>query len=107
MRRLTIAWYQDFNGVRVPGAGSGVARKTSSPASACTASSCTPRRFARGEHDGLPGWGLVGDLLKQVADDVQPGALLVVGVSDVPGSELGVGRAEHLITGPGYSYQRL
>src|ERR1700759_3907674 len=56
--------------------------------------------LARGQHDRLPRRGLVGDLLEQVADDVQPGTLLAVGVGDVPGRGGGRGRGEHLVTGP-------
>ena len=50
----------------------------------------------------VPGGGrLVGDLAEQVADDVEPGALFVVGVGDVPGGPRGVGGGEHRVPGPG------
>ena len=43
---------------------------------------------------------LVRDHAQQVADDVQPAALLVVGVRDVPRRPCGVGRGEHRVPRP-------
>src|SRR5215475_13898310 len=44
---------------------------------------------------------LVGHLAEQVADDVEPAALLVVGDGEVPGRPRGVGGGEHRVPGPG------
>ena len=36
-----------------------------------------------------------------MADDVQPGTLLVIGVHDIPGYLFDVGVSEHFVLGPG------
>src|SRR4029450_6666123 len=47
--------------------------------------------LALGQFDVVVGEWLVGDLAQQVADEVEPAALLVVGAGDVPGRPGGVG----------------
>src|SRR5215472_11074707 len=42
---------------------------------------------------------LVRSVRQQVADDVEPGAPLVVRARDVPRCESGIGRGEHLVAG--------
>ena len=44
---------------------------------------------------------LVGEVVEQVGDHVEPRALLVVRVGDVPGGPGGVGRGEHGVARPG------
>ena len=49
----------------------------------------------------LVGCGLVGDLVQQVTDDVQPGPLLVIRVGDEPRGPGRVGEGEHVVASPG------
>src|SRR6266567_740641 len=58
-------------------------------------------RLAFGQRDVPVGKRLVRDLAEQVADDVEPGALLVVGVRDVPGGPRGIGGGQHRVPGSG------
>src|SRR6185369_8347100 len=55
---------------------------------------------ALGQADLGPRQLLVGDLLEQVPDAVQPRPLLVVAPQDVPRRVLAVGGLEHLVPGP-------
>src|SRR4029453_11986938 len=55
---------------------------------------------ARRQLDRLGGHVAVGDLLEQVADAVEPGPALVVGLHHPPGGLLGVGVVEHVVLGP-------
>src|SRR5262245_42622728 len=66
-----------------------------------TARTAVARLAALGELHLLALHRLVGDLRQEVADDVQPRALLLVGVDEVPRRPRGVRRGEHLVARPG------
>src|SRR5579871_158695 len=55
----------------------------------------------RGQFERLWREVLIGDEGEQVANDVEAGAPLVLGIDDVPGCLLDVGYGEHFVFGPG------